>query len=62
VGCDGQVLVLPDALGLNPDFSPRFLKRYADLAAEARAGIRAYIEDVQARRYPGPEHTFGVDG
>jgi 3-methyl-2-oxobutanoate hydroxymethyltransferase len=62
VGCDGQVLVLPDALGLNPEFTPRFLKRYAELGAAAREGVRAYLDEVRARRYPGPEHTFGVEG
>jgi len=61
-GCDGQVLVLPDALGLNPTFSPRFLKRYAALAEEAERGIRTFIEEVREGRYPGPEHTFGEDG
>jgi 3-methyl-2-oxobutanoate hydroxymethyltransferase len=60
-GCDGQVLVLPDALGLNPGFSPRFLKKYADLAGEARKGVRAYLEEVRDGRYPGPEHTFGEE-
>jgi 3-methyl-2-oxobutanoate hydroxymethyltransferase len=59
VECDGQVLVLPDALGLNPNFTPRFLRRYAELAREAGEGIGAYVADVRARRYPGPEHTFG---
>ncbi|MEX0856477.1 MAG: 3-methyl-2-oxobutanoate hydroxymethyltransferase [Gemmatimonadota bacterium] len=59
--CDGQVLVLPDALGLNPSFSPRFLKRFARLADEARDGVRAYVEEVHSRRYPGAEHTFGEE-
>lgn len=59
VECDGQVLVLPDALGLNPEFNPRFLRRFADLADAARTGVRTYLEEVRARRYPGPEHTFG---
>lgn len=61
VGCDGQVLVLPDTLGLNPGFSPRFLKRYADLGAAARAGVIEFLEDVRSRRYPGAEHTFGSE-
>jgi 3-methyl-2-oxobutanoate hydroxymethyltransferase len=61
VECDGQVLVLPDALGLNPGFSPRFLRRYAELARDATQGVEAYVADVKARRYPGPEHTFGED-
>jgi 3-methyl-2-oxobutanoate hydroxymethyltransferase len=61
-GCDGQVLVLPDALGLNPAFTPRFLKRYAELAEGVRKGVRAYVDDVHSHRYPGPEHTFGAEG
>jgi 3-methyl-2-oxobutanoate hydroxymethyltransferase len=58
-GCDGQVLVLPDALGLNPDFAPRFLKRFAELDEAARAGVRGYLREVRERSYPGEEHTFG---
>ncbi|MSR22475.1 MAG: 3-methyl-2-oxobutanoate hydroxymethyltransferase [Gemmatimonadetes bacterium] len=61
VECDGQVLVLPDALGLNPAFSPRFLRRYAELARDASLGIAGYVSDVKARRYPGPEHTFAEE-
>lgn len=61
-GCDGQVLVLPDALGLNPDFRPRFLKRFAELAEAARAGIAAYAREVRSGEYPGPEHGFGGEG
>ena len=44
VGCDGQVLVLPDLLGLNEGFSPRFLKRYANLADTVRDAVREYAE------------------
>lgn len=57
-GCDGQVLVLPDALGFNDDFNPRFLRRFAELGAAADAGLRAYVAAVRAGEYPGPEHTF----
>ncbi len=57
-GCDGQVLVLPDMLGMNPSFTPKFLKRYADLDATIRAAVSAYAEDVRAGRYPGAEHSF----
>jgi 3-methyl-2-oxobutanoate hydroxymethyltransferase len=60
-GCDGQVLVLPDMLGMNPRFSPRFLKRYAEVAEEARKGLKQYIEEVKGRSYPGPEHTFEAE-
>ncbi len=57
-GCDGQVLVLPDMLGMNPGFTPKFLKRYADLDGTIRAAVSAYAEDVRAGRYPGAEHGF----
>ena len=56
--CDGQVLVLPDMLGLNDRFSPKFLKRYAAMADEVRTAVRAYASDVRERRYPGPDHSF----
>jgi 3-methyl-2-oxobutanoate hydroxymethyltransferase len=61
VECDGQVLVLPDALGLNPGFTPRFLRRFANLADESTRGAKAFIEAVKSREYPGPEHTFGEE-
>jgi 3-methyl-2-oxobutanoate hydroxymethyltransferase len=60
-GCDGQVLVLYDALGLNGGFRPRFLKRFADLEEVARAGVRAYAREVREGSYPGPEHSFHRD-
>lgn len=57
-GCDGQVLVLPDMLGLNAGFRPKFLKRYADLDGVIRSAVSAYAEDVRGGRYPGSEHGF----
>jgi 3-methyl-2-oxobutanoate hydroxymethyltransferase len=57
-GCDGQVLVLHDMLGLNEQFSPRFLKRYAALAEDVRAAVRAFVADVREGRYPDAEHSF----
>ena len=57
-GCDGQVLVLPDMLGMNPAFSPKFLKRYTDLDGIIRSAVSAYAEDVRAGTYPGPAHSF----
>ena len=60
-GCDGQVLVLYDALGLNAGFRPRFLKEFADLEAVARAGVQAYAREVRAGSYPAPEHSFGPE-
>jgi 3-methyl-2-oxobutanoate hydroxymethyltransferase len=56
-GCDGQVLVLYDAIGLNEGFEPRFLRRFADLAGEARRGVEAYVRAVRDGEYPGPEHS-----
>ena len=58
VGCDGQVLVLPDMLGLNDGFEPRFLRRFAELGGVARAGIEEYVQAVKQREYPGSQHTF----
>ncbi len=60
-GCDGQVLVIVDALGLNSGFEPRFLKKFADLHGAALEGVRAYAEEVRAGTYPGPEHSFDQD-
>ncbi len=56
--CDGQVLVLHDLLGLNESFTPRFLKKYAELAAEVRRAVGAFRDDVRSGTYPGPEHGF----
>ena len=58
VGCDGQVLVLHDMLGLNEEFNPKFLKRYAELGEAVRTAVRSYAADVRGGRYPGPEHSF----
>jgi 3-methyl-2-oxobutanoate hydroxymethyltransferase len=57
-GCDGQVLVLHDMLGLNETFSPKFLKRFAELGAAVRGAARAYATEVREGTYPGPEHSF----
>jgi len=56
--CDGQVLVLPDMLGMNPGFSPKFLKRYADLDGVIRAAVTTFADDVRQGSYPGKEHSF----
>ncbi|MCR9115305.1 MAG: 3-methyl-2-oxobutanoate hydroxymethyltransferase, partial [Rhodobacteraceae bacterium] len=57
-GCDGQILVHYDMLGLFTEFKPKFVKRYARLGEEAEASIKAYADDVRARAFPAPEHTF----
>ncbi len=56
--CDGQVLVLPDMLGLNEGFNPGFLKRYGDLAAQVRDAVSRYVREVKDGVYPGPEHSY----
>lgn len=58
---DGQVLVFHDLLGIRDGLGPRFVKRYASLQQEMNDGVGAYAEDVRARRYPGPEHTYKID-
>ena len=58
-GCDGQILVVDDMLGLFTAFKAKFVKRYAELGADGKAAIEAYAADVRARRFPGPEHLFG---
>lgn len=57
--CDGQVLVLPDMLGLNEEFEPRFLRHFARLGEAAREGITAYVAAVKQGDYPGPEESYG---
>ena len=59
--CDGQVLVTEDLVGLFGDFTPKFVKRYAELGAEIEKAAQAYAEDVRAHRFPGPEHCFGSE-
>ena len=55
--CDGQVLVLDDMLGLF-DWTPRFVRRYADLRGEINRAVKTYAEDVRARRFPGQAETY----
>lgn len=58
--CDGQILVTNDMVGLFADFTPKFVKRYADLGQAMEEAAAAYADDVRARRFPGLEHCFGV--
>lgn len=55
--CDGQVLVLPDLLGLNDGFEPKFLKKYADLAGTVKAAVQRFGEEVRSGAYPDAEHS-----
>ncbi len=58
--CDGQVLVTEDILGLFADFTPKFVKRYAELAPEIEQAVKAYADEVRSRAFPGDEHCFGA--
>jgi 3-methyl-2-oxobutanoate hydroxymethyltransferase len=60
VGCDGQVLVTHDMLGLFDRFTPKFVKKYANLHTDMQRAIGAYIDDVETRRFPAPEHTVNM--
>ena len=55
--CDGQVLVLPDLLGMNEGFAPKFLKKYGNLAADARQAVERYGDKVRSGQYPDVEHS-----
>ena len=57
VGCDGQVLVTHDLLGLFDRFTPKFVKQYASLHAEMQRAFGEYIADVQTKAFPAVEHT-----
>jgi 3-methyl-2-oxobutanoate hydroxymethyltransferase len=57
-GCDGQILVVNDVLGLSGSFKPRFVKCYADLGAQIAAAAAAYKADVLSAAFPAPEHAY----
>ena len=60
-GCDGQVLVCNDMLGMNSGFTPKFVKKYRDLHSEIVGAVKEYINDVQGRSFPSQEHTFKIE-
>lgn len=57
-GCDGQVLVWHDLLGINEGPAPRFVKRFADVAGETRRGLTAFVKEVRSGAYPADEHVY----
>ena len=59
-GCDGQVLVWHDLLGLYEGHAPRFVKQYADLSSEIKRAVSAYVADVRERRFPEEQHTYAM--
>ena len=60
-GCDGQVLVTPDMLGLQEALTPRYLKRYAHLAGTVEDAVRQYVSEVKAGTFPAEEHTYSMN-
>lgn len=59
-GCDGQVLVYQDLLGMYSDMAPRFVKQYRQLGQEMKAAFGEYIEEVKTGRFPEKAHTFSM--
>jgi 3-methyl-2-oxobutanoate hydroxymethyltransferase len=60
IGCDGQVLVCNDLLGLDMSFQPRFLKRFATLEERMVNAFSSYVSEVRQKTFPAPKHSFGV--
>lgn len=60
-GCDGQVLVYQDMLGMFSDFTPKFVKRYADIGEVMKAAFGEYIKEVQSGAFPEEKHEYTVD-
>lgn len=60
-GCDGQVLVLQDALGLNRDFTPKFVKKYGELGNDMIAALNRYAQEVRQGTFPEQQHTFSME-
>ena len=58
-GCDGQVLVMHDVLGLDPGWSPKFVRRYAELGREVESAFAAFADDVREGRFPSTNESFG---
>ncbi len=59
--CDGQVLVYQDMLGMFSDFTPKFVKRFADIGSVMKEAFRAYDAEVKAGSFPSSEHTYAID-
>ncbi|MDE6659912.1 MAG: 3-methyl-2-oxobutanoate hydroxymethyltransferase [Eubacterium sp.] len=60
-GCDGQVLVYQDMLGMYSDFTPKFVKKYANLGELMTAAFKQYDEEVKSTAFPAAEHTYKID-
>ena len=60
-GCDGQVLVYADMLGMFSDFTPKFVKRYAETGKIMTEAFKGYISEVKAGTYPEAKHTYAIN-
>ena len=60
-GCDGQVLVYQDMLGMFSDFTPKFAKKFADVGSLMKSGFKEYIDETKSGAFPAVEHTFKID-
>ena len=60
-GCDGQVLVFHDVLGIEERVLPKFVRRYADLGAEGVRALGAYADDVRTGRFPSAAESYSLD-
>lgn len=60
-GCDGQILVYQDMLGLFSDYTPKFAKHFAELGKQMKEAFAAYVKEVQAGTFPAEEHIFKMD-
>lgn len=60
-GCDGQILVYQDMLGMFSDYIPKFAKKFADVGAVMKGAFKDYIKEVCDGTYPSQEHTFKID-
>lgn len=58
--CDGQILVYQDMLGMFSDFTPKFVKRYANIGEAMKAAFKGYIDEVCEGVFPAPEHGYGI--
>lgn len=60
-GCDGQILVYQDMLGMFSNISPKFVKKFAEVGESMKNGFKRYIEEVNNGAFPSQEHTFSID-
>ena len=59
-GCDGQVLVFHDLVGIRAGFTPKFVRQFAEAGQIMGSAVSTYCEEVRARRFPGEEHSFSI--